>query len=103
MLQCDIVLEKHFIRYEREFYLPDYDIGIECQGRQHFIPVKKFGGEEGFKDTQIRDTLKKNQCEKHGIKILYFTELKKYSTFMGETIIKTKDKLIENIEKYGRK
>lgn len=41
--------------------------------------------------------------EKHGIKILYFTELKKYNVFNGETLIKTKDKLIENIEKYGRK
>ena len=86
-----------------DFYLPDYDIGIECQGRQHFIPVDKFGGEEGFKDTQIRDVLKKNQCEKHKIKILYFTELKKYNVFNGETLIKTKNKLIENVEKYGRK
>ena len=86
-----------------DFYLPDYDIGIECQGRQHFIPVEKFGGEEGFKDTQIRDALKKKQCEKHNIKILYFTELKKYSDFMGEKLVKTKDNLIESIEKYGRK
>ena len=86
-----------------DFYLPDYDISIECQGRQHFIPVEQFGGEEGFKDTQIRDTLKKNQCENHKIKILYFTELKKYNNFMGETLIKTKDKLVESIKKYGRK
>jgi hypothetical protein len=86
-----------------DFYLPDYDISIECQGRQHFMPVEKFGGEGGFKDTQIRDTLKKKQCEKHNIKILYFTELKKYSDFMGEKLVKTKDKLIESIEKYGRK
>ena len=94
---------KNKINMMLDFYLPDYDIGIECQGRQHFIPVEKFGGEEGFKDTQIRDALKKNQCEKRGIKILYFTELKKYNVFNGETLIKTKDKLIENIEKYGRK
>lgn len=94
---------KNKIYMTLDFYLPDYDISIECQGRQHFIPVEKFGGEEGFKDTQIRDTLKKKQCEKHNIKILYFTELKKYSDFMGEKLVKTKDKLIESIEKYGRK
>lgn len=94
---------KNKINMTLDFYLPDYDIAIECQGRQHFIPVDKFGGEEGFKDTQIRDTLKKKQCEKHKIKILYFTELKKYNTFMGETIIKKKDNLIKSIEKYGRK
>ena len=94
---------KNKINMTLDFYLPDYDIGIECQGRQHFIPVDKFGGEEGFKDTQIRDALKKNQCENHKIKILYFTELKKYNNFMGETLVKTKDKLVESIEKYGRK
>ena len=94
---------KNKINMTLDFYLPDYDIGIECQGRQHFIPVDKFGGEEGFKDTQIRDALKKNQCEKHKIKILYFTELKKYNNFIGETLVKTKDKLVESIEKYGRR
>lgn len=94
---------KNKINMTLDFYLPDYDISIECQGRQHFIPVERFGGEEGFKDTQLRDALKKNQCENHKIKILYFTELKKYNNFMGETLVKTKDKLIESIEKYGRR
>ena len=42
-----------------DFYLPDYDIAIECQGRQHFIPVDAFGGEMGFEDTVIRDKTKK--------------------------------------------
>lgn len=94
---------KSKINMALDFYLPDYYIGIECQGRQHFMPVEKFGGKNSFIDTQGRDILKKKQCEKHGIKILYFTELKKYNVFNGETLIKTKDKLIENIEKYGRK
>ena len=42
-----------------DFYLPDYDIGIECQGRQHFAPVEKYGGVSGFEDTKIRDGIKK--------------------------------------------
>ena len=29
-----------------DFYLPDYNIGVEYHGRQHFIPNKRFGGEE---------------------------------------------------------
>ena len=86
-----------------DFYLPDYDIGIECQGRQHFVPVEKYGGVPGFEDTKIRDSNKKKCCDEHGIKILYFTELKKYDNFMGEQLIKTNNKLLENIEKYGRK
>lgn len=26
-----------------DFFLPDYNIGIEYHGRQHFIPIPKFG------------------------------------------------------------
>ena len=46
-----------------DFFLPDYDISIEYQGRQHFMSVEKFGGEEGFKDTRIRNTLKRNNVK----------------------------------------
>ena len=83
-----------------DFYLPDYDISVECQGRQHFVPVDKFGGEDGFKDTKVRDIQKKTLCEEHGIKLLYFTELKKYDTFMGEKLIKTDNDLIRIIQNY---
>ena len=30
-------------RQSLDFYLPKYNIAIECQGRQHFEPVDKFG------------------------------------------------------------
>lgn len=93
---------KNKINMTLDFYLPDYDISIECQGRQHFVPVDKFGGKEGFDDTVARDTQKKRLCEEHGIKIVYFTELKKYDTFMGEKLIKTDNDLIRAILNYGR-
>jgi hypothetical protein len=32
-----------------DFFLPDFNLLIEYQGRQHFIPVERFGGEETFK------------------------------------------------------
>ena len=86
-----------------DFYLPDYDIGIECQGRQHFIPVDAFGGKMGFEDTVTRDKTKKRLCEENGIKLLYFTELKKYDTFMGEKLVKTNNDLIRIIQNYDRK
>ena len=85
-----------------DFYLPDYDIGIECQGRQHFMPVDAFGGVSGFEDTVLRDKTKKRLCEENGIKLLYFTELKKYDTFMGEKLVKTNNDLIRIIQNYGR-
>lgn len=65
-----------------DFYLPDFNIAIECQGDQHFIPVD-FGNRghnfalECFQKNVIRDTKKYIECKKNGITILYFCE-KKY-------------------------
>lgn len=56
-----------------DFYLPKYNIAIECQGIQHFKPVDFFGGEECFIKTIERDDIKQRLCENNGIKIIYFT------------------------------
>lgn len=60
-----------------DFYLPDYNIAIECQGIQHFT----FGNWYKDKDAQIayfkeiiyRDELKYKLCSEHGIKLIYYT------------------------------
>ena len=69
-----------------DFYLPDYNVGIECQGEQHFFPVEHFGGEDGFKQTLKRDKRKKALCEKHEVKLLYFGNVPNYDTFLGEVV-----------------
>ena len=56
-----------------DFYLPKSKIGIEYQGKQHFIPVNYFGGEEAFKKQLKNDLYKIELCKKHGIKLLHFT------------------------------
>ena len=58
-----------------DFYLPDYNVGIECQGGQHFEPADYFGGEDGFKQTLERDKRKFKKCQKNGIKVLYYSNL----------------------------
>ena len=83
-------LERHNIRFESEktfdwlkyrkslfldFFLPDYSVAIECQGSQHFIPSDYYGGDESFDKVQKRDVKKKKLCEKHGIKMIYFSNL----------------------------
>jgi hypothetical protein len=84
-------LEKNCIKYEYQkrfdwlglqsldFYLPDYNIAIECQGEQHFKPSnfgsKTITNEESFKLTQERDSNKKRLCEENGIIILYYTDV----------------------------
>lgn len=84
-----------------DFYLPKYNVAIECQGRQHFMPVDKFGGEEAFKDTIDRDAVKKNLCIENNVKLYYFSDLKQYDMFMGKKLIKNENDLISTI--YGQK
>lgn len=80
-----------------DFFLPDYNIAIECQGIQHFEPLFFFGGEESFKKQQVRDTAKKRLCDEHGIKVLYFTHYSKIQE--GGDIYKDADKLLNEITK----
>ena len=71
--------EKGFrwLRYNKkmflDFYLPEYNVAIECHGLQHFKSIDLFGGDEFFKLTLKRDKEKKRLCEKHGIQILYYS------------------------------
>lgn len=58
-----------------DFYLPEYNTAIECQGLQHFKPIEWFGGIEAFSSLVERDELKKNLCEEHNIKIIYYSNL----------------------------
>lgn len=53
-----------------DFYLPEYNIGIECQGIQHFKPVKHFGGEKQFSKQIELDERKKKLCAEHGLTLV---------------------------------
>lgn len=55
-----------------DFYLPKYNIGIECQGLQHFIPIKHFGGKKRLEEDVVRDKRKKDLCINNGIQVLYY-------------------------------
>jgi len=63
-----------------DFYLPEYNVAIECQGIQHFIPVdfakrgKKWVNEQ-FILSQQRDKTKLKLCKENGIKLLYYSNL----------------------------
>ena len=59
-----------------DFYLPDYNIAIECQGEQHFKPIDYFGGISGFNKIIERDVRKKRLCEKNNVMLLYFSKIK---------------------------
>ena len=80
-----------------DFYLPQYSIGIECQGEQHFVPIEYFGGEESFKKTKKRDALKKQLCKDNGIKLIYFLD-KEHNKYMHDDDIYFND--AEELIKY---
>lgn len=87
------LLNKYEIEYQRQkkfdwlrfkqqqsldFFLPKYHIAIECQGSQHFSDRNTHASRGGdtLKTIQERDATKKKLCEEHGIKIIYFSNLK---------------------------
>lgn len=80
---------KNKIAMTLDFYLPKQNIAIECQGKQHFVPIDCYGGEKCFSETNERDKLKLKLCNENGIKILYFNDENDYENFFGNKIIKS--------------
>lgn len=80
-----------------DFYLPDYNIAIECQGIQHFEENEHFGGVEGLSQVKRRDKEKEELCSKHNIKILYYTNVN--INKMPYKLIRNIDALIQEIKK----
>ena len=89
-------------RFSLDFYLPQHNIAIECQGIQHFEAREMFGGEKEFIKRAYLDKLKHDKCISNNVKLIYFTTLKKYFIFLGEVIYKTDDSII-NLLKNERK
>lgn len=76
-----------------DFYLPQQNIAIECQGEQHFKALDFFGGENALKTTQKRDKKKLHLCKENGVNILYYS----YEKYNDDIII-GEDKLLEKIK-----
>lgn len=68
-----------------DFYLPDYNLCIEYNGRQHYEPIEYFGGESYLQKVIINDKLKIDYCKSKNIELVVIkydenilTELSKY-------------------------
>lgn len=75
-------MEDSHARQSLDFYLPDYNIAIECQGEQHFYPIDFAGRGEKWAMEQLRrvkklDNRKQILCEQNGIKLLYYSHIVK--------------------------
>jgi len=64
----------HDCKYKRklrfDYYLPDFKCIIEYDGKQHFKPIKFFGGVKAFNQLKLRDKFKKNWAKKNKIKLI---------------------------------
>ena len=80
---------------ELDFYIPEYNMAIECQGKQHFEPVEKFGGTEAYQIQIKNDQIKQTLCKQHNIKLCYFCDKYNYinNYKLGYLTYKTEDLL----------
>ena len=86
-----------------DIYIPSKKIGIEYQGRQHFMPISKFGGETEYKKIIERDNKKYLKSKENGLKIFYFSYEKEIPETYIDTIFTNENKLIEQIKKYDNR
>lgn len=49
-----------------DFYLPEFNVLIEFQGKQHYVPRKQFGGEDAFRELKRRDRIKYQYALENG-------------------------------------
>ena len=80
-----------------DFFLPEYNVAIECQGEQHFASFRFEKDDKKLLSRKKRDELKKKLCEENNIKLIYFSNIVKQDFCLGQKIIKDKNSLIEEI------
>jgi hypothetical protein len=54
-----------------DIYLPEFGIGIEYMGQQHFEPLDYFGGQTAYEAVVERDKKKAELCKANGITLIY--------------------------------
>lgn len=78
-----------------DFYIDEYNIGIECQGIQHFMDSRQ----RKCRDVIKRDKIKKRLCDENGIKLLYYSNLNIEYPY---EVITDKNNLLNIIKSYEK-
>ena len=71
-----------------DFYLPKYNIAIECQGIQHYEAKGMVFNEEKVNTIKQRDRLKYQLCQEHNIPIYYIKYNEKVDERLNEILEK---------------
>ena len=82
-----------------DFYLPNYNLLIEFQGRQHEKPIDFFGGEEQFKIQQEHDRRKREYAKEHNINFLeiWYYDIDNINTILTEYLNNLKLESVETV------
>lgn len=78
-----------------DFYLTDYHIAIECQGKQHFESVNFGSGYSDLIYSKEKDIIKNKLCERHNIKLFYYAN---YDYSFPYDVYTDKEELLNNIK-----
>lgn len=70
-----------------DFYLPEYNIAIECQGIQHFKPIDYFGGTKAFNETINRDVEKYKSLNENKLNLIYIIN-KRNKKYLNDDIFR---------------
>lgn len=94
-----LYLEQHQINYiyqkqipstrmRFDFFLEQYNLAIEFNGKQHYEPIEIFGGLTRFQQQQIYDKTKIEYCQSHNIKLLIikYTDLNNINSILDQNI-----------------
>ena len=85
-------------RMSLDFFLPEYNAAIECQGAQHFIGNTFYS--RVIEEIIERDRKKQELCKENGIKVFYYTNLNKFHN-EKENLYICKEKLLDVIKNEG--
>ena len=87
------------IRYRYDFYLPEYNLFIEYDGEQHYIPPKYCGdnieaNQKILEKTQQHDKIKNQYCEENNIELLRipYWEQKNIDTIINSCLQRLSEK-----------
>lgn len=91
-----LINEKTGYNLYLDFYLPDYNIAIECQGEQHYEDT---WGNNKLEYVQNNDKQKYLKCIDNNVKILYYTSDKIKRRYSLTNVIVKKSELLKTIKK----
>ena len=79
-----------------DFYLPKYNLCIEYQGSQHYMPTRRFGDDKKLIYRQNHDSIKREYCKVKGINLLEipYTKFNHITEILSDVIQTEEEKLL---------